>query len=170
MRRPIDEQITVAGSAADLAAVLHRSPDQWLPQPVARTPGDRDEWQTVAWAGSLGVFVGCVVGQPYPGDGGTWRMLRWAALSPEGLAAPLVRAAPSFDGHLGLLPEGEGAATLVLRGDYTPPSRLLGGLAAICGLGRVACSTARQFLQDVAGRLLEAVEGAGSLSPAGVVA
>jgi hypothetical protein len=160
MRKTIDERITVTGSPTALLALFHHEPDEWLPEPVVPVPEAGNEWQTVAWAGSLGVFVGCTAGKPYPRQGGIWRMLRWTALSPQGLAAPLMWAAPSFGGHLGLLPKGDSAVTFVLRGEFIPPGGLLGGLAAAC-LGRIARTTARQFLQDIASRLLEA---AGDLS------
>jgi hypothetical protein len=82
-------------------------------------------------------------------DGGAALALRWEA---TGYGGDLF---PALDADITLTPAGEGASLLTLDGAYRPPLGALGAALDSMILHRVATSTARSLLSQIAASIAE---------------
>jgi hypothetical protein len=164
MKRPLSETLKIDADASAVIAAFRADPGGWLPEPASPVPERQARWRTYLWASGMGVMVSAAVGPPYSEHGVAWRLLRWDPHPRDEQSSPVGSAAPTFEGDIGIRLAAEGGVELVLRGEYQPPGGVVGGVADALGMHRVAVSTARQFLADVAQRLT-APGGAGAPAP-----
>lgn len=108
----------------------------------------------VVRAGSLRRTVAVEMGLPRRAADTRWRSFGWTPVAAPGpTPSPIDRLLPRFSGELGLHVPEPGSATLVLDGSYAPPGGKLGATADAAGLRRVASTTVRRLLEDIAGLL-----------------
>lgn len=148
MRRRLSCEV-VANENQGVAEALRRSPDRWLPEPMA--PYGANHWRIYLWARDVGVLVDCGVGPPVTSGATTTRALTWEPRRSRN--DPLwTRAMPRFTGRIAADGDQETGA-LRLVGWYEPPGGLLGAVADRVIMRHVAEHTARRFVADVARRL-----------------
>lgn len=138
------------GDPEDLATMLARNPELWLPQPCyPRGPG---HWGFTVHAGPIERTVTCMVGDPTTGGGSVSRRLRWEP-DPEPDDHD-VRALPTFEGELWLRDAGEGRPEIHLEGAYRPPTGRIGAMLNRQQVQDMAENVTRNFLDEVIARLL----------------
>jgi hypothetical protein len=147
MSRRLEAAVPLAGDADALHRRFHGDPADWLPD-MARPGTLPDRWQVYLWGGEVGMLTEVVLGEAMTLGPDTWRLVRW-----EPVDIGRMLQAPSFEGDLGVRTGTDGRVRLHLRGAYRPPGRELGWIADRLLLHRVARSTARRFLEEIAARL-----------------
>lgn len=143
--------LPVVGDPRALEIAFASDPGRWLPA------GRREHGTAltmVVRAGSLRRTVAVDLGLPRRAANTRWRAFRWTPVASSGqVRSPIDRLLPEFVGELGLHVPEPGSATLVLDGSYAPPGGKLGATADAAGLHRVAGTTVRRLLEDIAGLL-----------------
>ena len=138
---PMDTDTAVSAICED--------PQWWLPAPAAAVPGG---WIVSLQAVRVAHWVVCRVGpSSATSPAGLWRSLSWEPSDGAGRVRSVDRFLPRFDGEVGIVQTP--GPTLILSGWYEPPGAVVGSLADRAGLERVAESTARRFVAEIAKRL-----------------
>jgi hypothetical protein len=138
--------LPVVGPLERLSEVLAGDPRMWLPPPSE--PRGSEGWMVHLRAGPVSYPVLCCVGSNWRDGDSLWRALTWSPHGGDALGRITDRALPDFVGELGLLPQTD--PTLVLTGQYNPPGGAVGAIGDRAVMHRIADTTARRFLVEVA--------------------
>lgn len=146
MSRSVDLFLPLTHGAVDPRGPFLDAPRRWLPAPAIEID---DGWLIEVQAGLARAVVSCELGDPLVTSEGVWRTLRWIPASGDHRPSPK-RLLPVLDAQLGIGQDTRGAWSLVLTGHYEPPAAWFGEVADAMLLHRVARTTLRGFLIDVA--------------------
>lgn len=157
MPHHLDTWVPLEGSPEKLADALRDPPPLWLPEPVdERGPG---HWGFPVHAGPVTRMATCRVGDATGAGTTVRRHLHWQAdPEPHEPGEEAGRSLPSFVGTLELRHVGERRVDLRLDGAYEAPEGPIGAALNPSQVRLLAETSVRQFLADVADRLLAAVE------------
>lgn len=157
MRRPVYDGVPVELPFGTALVALGGAPTTWLPAPAAPHPDG-----VVVVMHATGILA--AAGVPAVVEVGTLevdppdlavRRVAWRALHQD-------RVFPRLVGELELTSTSDRTCRLTLVGGYMPPVSVVGGAADRLVGHHVAEAVIRSFLGDVADRLVETAERAGS--------
>lgn len=149
MNRSVTAFLPLAGDARSYLEILAGDPGRWLPPPA--DPLGPHEWTVHLRAGPAAYPVVFHVGADWSDSDNLWRPVTWSPRGSEMFGRLTDRALPAFVGEVGLVTVSQ--PTLTLTGEYDPPGGVVGTLSDRAVLHRLADTTARRFLTDVAHRI-----------------
>lgn len=145
----VNAAVHVDGQRWVLANSFANDPARWLPLPAV--PSGEMAWRSTVHGGPVLQTVQVRLGYVRHLPDAFTRHLLWVPGDHRGSLAG--RILPTFEGQLRVQHWHPPGVDLVLAGHYRPPGGRAGNLLDAVAMHRVADTTVRRFLEDIAERL-----------------